>query len=104
MMPTAAQTVGTFGDAFASPQIIRQNRQRGTSATVNETVNNHDFFTGAVSRLMDRLYAAALRFTRNPADAEDLIAESLEKAWLALDSLEDRARFDGWMMRILSNA
>jgi RNA polymerase sigma-70 factor (ECF subfamily) len=53
--------------------------------------------------MMDRLYGAAVRFTRDPSDAEDLIAEALEKAWNHLDRLQDRDSFDGWMMRILSN-
>ena len=70
---------------------------------MSEAPNNHAFFEAAVSRLMDRLYGAAMRFTRNASDAEDLMAEALEKAWNALDSLDDRDRFDGWIMRILSN-
>jgi RNA polymerase sigma factor (sigma-70 family) len=65
--------------------------------------NKHIFFEAAITRLMDRLYGTALRFTRNSADAEDLIAESMEKAWNNLDKLDDYEKFDGWMMRILSN-
>ena len=53
---------------------------------------------------MDRLYGAAMKFTRNSDDAEDLLAETLEKAWKKLDSLESREKFDGWIMRILSNS
>ena len=71
--------------------------------SMSEPQDNHAFFEAAVSRLMDRLYGAAMRFTRNASDAEDLMAEALEKAWNALDSLDDRSRFDGWLMRILSN-
>ena len=70
---------------------------------MSEPLDKHAFFESAVSRLMDRLYGAAMRFTRNASDAEDLMAEALEKAWNALDSLDDRDRFDGWIMRILSN-
>lgn len=70
---------------------------------MSEPLDNHAFFEAAVSRLMDRLYGAAMRFTRNASDAEDLMAEALEKAWNALDSLDDRDKFDGWLMRILSN-
>jgi len=70
---------------------------------MTDQTDNQAFFSAAVSRLMDRLYGAAMRFTRNSADAEDLIAESLEKAWHNLDSLDDRDKFDGWIMRILSN-
>ena len=70
---------------------------------VNVAADKHAFFEAAVGRVMDRMYGAAMRFTRNASDAEDLMAETLEKAWNCLDSLEDRARFDGWIMRILSN-
>ena len=70
---------------------------------MSEPLDKHAFFETAVSRLMDRLYGAAMRFTRNASDAEDLMAETLGKGWNALDSLDDRDRFDGWIMRILSN-
>ena len=70
---------------------------------MNDQSEKQAFFSAGVSRLMDRLYGAAMRFTRNSADAEDLMAETLEKAWNNLDSLDDRGRFDGWIMRILSN-
>lgn len=70
---------------------------------VNQISNKHEFFEAGVSRMMDRLYGTSLRFTRNASDAEDLLSASLEKAWNCLDSLEDVERFDGWMMRILSN-
>lgn len=66
-------------------------------------LSDRAFFEASVERLMDRMYAAAMRFTRNATDAEDLMADSLLKAWKCFTTLEDRARFDGWMMRILSN-
>lgn len=61
------------------------------------------FFEGEVERLMDRLYGTALRLTRNGADAEDLVAETLAKAWANLDTLQDRQRFEKWVFRILVN-
>ena len=79
------------------------NHANAAVISMSEPLDNHAFFEAAVSRLMDRLYGAAMRFTRNASDAEDLMAEALEKAWNALDSLDDRSRFDGWLMRILSN-
>ena len=39
---------------------------------------------------LDRLYSAALRMTRNPADAEDLVQETYVKALRGRDSLRDR--------------
>lgn len=62
------------------------------------------FFEERVLRLMDRLYAAALRLTRERTEAEDLVAESVMRAWAKLDQLEDRQRFEGWIFRILANA
>ena len=68
-----------------------------------EKIDKHEFFESAVTRMMDRMYGAAMRFTRNESDAEDLMSASIEKAWKGFDRLEDRGSFDGWMMRILSN-
>ena len=65
--------------------------------------DDHRFFQEAASELMDRMYGAAMRLTRNETDAEELVADTLEKAWRNLHSLENRASFAGWIMRILSN-
>ena len=45
-----------------------------------------------------------MRLTQNTADAEDLVAESVEKAWSAIESLADRDRFRSWLFRILRNS
>jgi len=52
---------------------------------------------------MDRLYGTALRMTRNPADAEDLVSEAVTKAWANLGDLADRQAFQKWLFRILTN-
>jgi RNA polymerase sigma-70 factor (ECF subfamily) len=62
-----------------------------------------DYFSNCIEENMDSLYSLALRLTRNPADAEDLVAESVAKAWLAIDTLDDRNRFRAWIFRILHN-
>lgn len=69
----------------------------------DKPVSNRDFFESAINTLMNRLFATAMRLTRNQAEAEDLMGDSLLKAWKSFDSLDDRSKFDGWMMRILSN-
>lgn len=63
----------------------------------------HDFFAEKVARLTDRLYGTALRLTRNSADAEDLVAETVAKAWAKLGELSDLQSFDAWIQRILAN-
>jgi RNA polymerase sigma-70 factor (ECF subfamily) len=54
-------------------------------------------------QLLPRLLGVARRLTRNDADAEDLVAESVTRAWRAIDSLACDAAFRGWLFRILHN-
>jgi len=61
------------------------------------------FFGNGVEANIDALYSVALRLTRRDADAEDLVAEAVTKAWSAIDSLDDRERFRPWLFRILHN-
>lgn len=62
------------------------------------------WFQAQVVALLPDLYAAAQRLAKNQADAEDLIADAVAKAWGSLASLHDRAKFRGWLFRILANA
>lgn len=61
------------------------------------------FFEAEVERLLDKLYGTALRLTRDRANAEDLVAETLAKAWARLPDLKDRQAFEKWLFRILVN-
>ncbi len=53
--------------------------------------------------LLDQLYAAALRMTRNPADAEDLVQETYLKAYGAFASFRAGTNLRAWLYRILTN-
>jgi RNA polymerase sigma-70 factor (ECF subfamily) len=59
------------------------------------------FFEAEVERLLDRLYGTAARLTRHGADAEDLVAEALTRAWARLDELRDLQSLEKWLFRIL---
>ncbi|MDA8381001.1 MAG: sigma-70 family RNA polymerase sigma factor [Actinomycetota bacterium] len=50
------------------------------------------------------LYSAALRMTRNPADAEDLVQETFLRAFRAYGSFEEGTNLKAWLYRILTNA
>ncbi|MAT18646.1 MAG: RNA polymerase subunit sigma [Leifsonia sp.] len=52
---------------------------------------------------MDQLYAAALRMTRNPADASDLVQETFVKAFSAFARFEQGTNLKAWLYRILTN-
>jgi RNA polymerase sigma-70 factor (ECF subfamily) len=53
--------------------------------------------------LIDQLYSAALRMTRNPADAEDLVQETYLKAYGAFTSFSRGTNLKAWLYRILTN-
>jgi RNA polymerase sigma-70 factor (ECF subfamily) len=53
--------------------------------------------------LLDQLYAAAMRTTRNPADAEDLLQETYAKAFAAFHQYRPGTNLKAWMYRILTN-
>lgn len=61
------------------------------------------FFEQEITGLLDCLYGTALRLAKNRADAEDLVAETVTKAWANFGSLHDRHCFRGWLFRILTN-
>ena len=52
---------------------------------------------------MDSLYAGALRMTRNPADAEDLVQETYLKAYRGFGGFEEGTNLKAWLYRILTN-
>ena len=52
---------------------------------------------------MSSLYSAALRMTRNPADAEDLVQETYLKAYRGFGGFEEGTNLKAWLYRILTN-
>ena len=53
--------------------------------------------------LMPQLYGAALRWTRNPSDAEDLVQETFAKAYGAWSKFEQGTNLKAWLFRIMTN-
>ena len=52
---------------------------------------------------LDQLYAAAMRMTRNPSDAEDLVQETYVKAFAAFHQFTEGTNLKAWLYRILTN-
>jgi RNA polymerase sigma-70 factor, ECF subfamily len=52
---------------------------------------------------MDQLYAAAMRMTRNPADASDLVQETFVKAFASWKTFSQGTNLKAWLYRILTN-
>lgn len=60
-------------------------------------------FTRDAMGFMDALYSAALRMTRNAADAEDLVQETYLRAYRAYERFEEGTNLRAWLYRILTN-
>jgi RNA polymerase sigma-70 factor (ECF subfamily) len=52
---------------------------------------------------MDALYSAALRMTRNPSDAEDLVQETYLRAYRGFGGFQEGTNLKAWLYKILTN-
>jgi RNA polymerase sigma-70 factor (ECF subfamily) len=60
-------------------------------------------FSEQAMPFMDSLYGAALRLTRNPSDAEDLVQETYLKAYRGFGGFQEGTNLRAWLYRILTN-
>lgn len=74
-------------------------------APVTETPDERTVrFEREALRYLDQLYSAALRMTRNPADAEDLAQDAFTKAFASFHQFQPGTNLKAWLYRILTNA
>ncbi len=74
------------------------------SATGAETLEQRsERFERDVMPYLDQLYSAALRMTRHPADAEDLVQETFAKAFASFHQFQEGTNLKAWLYRILTN-
>jgi RNA polymerase sigma-70 factor (ECF subfamily) len=95
---------------YAHPRIDADREGNGLPSTPNsapETATDElelaERFERDAMPLLDQLYSAAMRMTRNPADAEDLVQETYLKAYAAFASFKAGTNLKAWMYRILTN-
>src|SRR5437868_7643810 len=60
-------------------------------------------FADQAMEFMPSLYTAALRMTRNPADAEDLVQETYLRAYRGFGGFQEGTNLKAWLYRILTN-
>ena len=68
-----------------------------------DTSASHSVFESQALVFADSLYAAAMRMTRNPEHAADLVQEHFIKAYRAFDRFEQGTNIKAWLFRILTN-
>jgi RNA polymerase sigma-70 factor (ECF subfamily) len=74
--------------------------EAGTSAA---PADRRALFEEQALQYMDQLYAAAMRLTRNPADAADLVQETYVKAYQAFGQFQQGTNLKAWLYRIQTN-
>ena len=91
------------GVSSASGRPDRAGRTGDLLVTEETAEQRNERFERDALPFLDQLYAAALRMTRNPADAEDLVQETFVKAYAAFHQFEDGTNLKAWLYRILTN-
>jgi RNA polymerase sigma-70 factor, ECF subfamily len=71
--------------------------------TNTEAASTRDRFEHESLQHLDALYRTALRMTRNPSDAEDLVQDALVRAYRFYDRFEQGTNFRAWLFKILTN-
>lgn len=74
-----------------------------SSLTASKSPVNTDTFAEEAAGHLDALYAVACKLTRNPAEAEDLVQDTLVKAMRARDQFQAGTNLKAWLFRILTN-
>src|SRR5436189_6113787 len=72
-------------------------------AKTGESPDRDERFERDVVPVLGQLYMAALRMTRNPTDAEDLVQETSVKAYAAFHQFMPGTNLRAWLHRILAN-
>jgi RNA polymerase sigma-70 factor (ECF subfamily) len=101
VFPTMTDTDGSQPDSApapdAAPETSAPEEPRETDAELTAR------FERDAIPLLDQLYGGALRMTRNPADAEDLLQETMVKAYAGFRSFREGTNLKAWLYRILTN-
>jgi RNA polymerase sigma-70 factor (ECF subfamily) len=91
-------------DAMTTPSTpLEDTAQPEVDLATETTAERQARFEREALPLLDQLYAAAMRTTRNPADAEDLLQETFAKAYAAFHQYQPGTNLKAWMYRILTN-
>jgi len=101
----SAHAVGTVSSARGSWQSSRSRLgiAEGVGPVPETLQGRNERFERDVLPYLDQLYAAAMRMTRNPADAEDLVQETFAKAYGSFHQYQDGTNLKAWLFRILTN-
>src|SRR5690606_31666891 len=104
-VPSTSKHSGSTAQADRSSELPRDaGGSPSDDGAVQETAEERAArFERDAMPLLDQLYGAALRMTRNAQDAEDLVQETYLKAFSAFKSFKQGTNLKAWLYRILTN-
>ncbi len=82
---------------------LPESQGTGVDASAESTAERSARFERDALEFLDQMYSAALRMTRNPADAEDLVQETYAKAYASFHQFREGTNLKAWLYRILTN-
>jgi RNA polymerase sigma-70 factor (ECF subfamily) len=87
----------------AEAETLDETVEEGLADVAPDQAQLRVLFEDQALPFIDQLYGAAMRMTRNPADAQDLVQETFVKAFGAFRSYQQGTNLKAWLYRILTN-
>jgi RNA polymerase sigma-70 factor, ECF subfamily len=87
----------------AEAEVLEDTVEEGLDDVAPDQAELRALFEEQALPFLDQLYGAAMRMTRNPADAQDLVQETFVKAFGAFRSFQQGTNLKAWLYRILTN-
>jgi RNA polymerase sigma-70 factor (ECF subfamily) len=103
-MTVKVAPVEVAGSPVVASGILAAMAVTGGTETPTDDAALRDRFERDVLPLLPNLYAAALRMTRNPADAEDLVQDTYLRAFRGFSGFKEGTNLKAWLYRILTNS
>jgi RNA polymerase sigma-70 factor (ECF subfamily) len=96
-------TTGLRWDAMTDPEDTTPDVVEEVDVATESDADRSARFERDAMPFIDQLYSAAMRMTRNPADAEDLVQETFAKAYSSFHQFRPGTNLKAWLYRILTN-
>jgi RNA polymerase sigma-70 factor, ECF subfamily len=98
-----ASPPGGLSSASGGTVVVRAEKTEEVGPVAETAEQRNARFERDALPYLDQLYSAALRMTRHPADAEDLVQETFAKAYGSFHQFQEGTNLKAWLYRILTN-
>ncbi len=102
-LTTSLEEVGPVTGTDAGTEHGQAEQPEGQGTSTESSAERAARFERDALEFLDQMYSAALRMTRNPADAEDLVQETYAKAYASFHQFREGTNLKAWLYRILTN-